>query len=138
MPYVNFDLNSLVVLLRADETLMSLITSLTADRPYYEKETPYAYLESTAIAPVWILLRNVVTLVVVLWEDGTDKEFKQIVTAFDNAVMPPIDWCLPIKKIWDAQVIDVSKWPSTQKYRYSESKGSLNVRQDYYFDVATI
>lgn len=136
--YVNLDLNSLVVLLRSDATLMSLITSLTADRPYYEKETPYAYLESTSLAPMWIVMRNIVTLVVVLWEDGTDKEFKEIVSAFDNAVMPQVDWCLPIKKIWDVQVVDVSKWPSTQKYRYSESKWSLNVRQDYYFDVATV
>lgn len=138
MPYVNFDLNSLVVLLRADETLMSLITSLTADRPYYEKETPYAYLESQSIAPVGIILRNVVSLRVVLWEDWTDKDFKDIVTAFDNAVLPPIDWCLPIKKVGDVQIIDVSKWPSTQKYRYSESKWSLNLTQDYYFDVATV
>lgn len=136
--YVNLDLNSLVVLLRSDATLMSLITSLTADRPYYEKETPYAYLESTSLAPMWIVMRNIVTLIVVLWEDGTDKEFKEIVSAFDNAVMPQVDWCLPIKKIWDVQVVDVSKWPSTQKYRYSESKWSLNVRQDYYFDVATV
>lgn len=136
--YVNLDLNSLVVLLRSDATLMSLITSLTADRPYYEKETPYAYLESTSLAPMWIVMRNIVTLIVVLWEDGTDKEFKEIVSAFDNAVMPQIDWCLPIKKIWDVQVVDVSKWPSTQKYRYSESKWSLNVRQDYYFDVTTV
>lgn len=135
---MNLDLNSLVLLLRSDATLMSLITSLTADRPYYEKETPYAYLESTSLAPIWIVMRNIVTLVVVLWEDGTDKEFKQIVSAFDNAVMPQVDWCLPIKKIWDVQVVDVSKWPSTQKYRYSESKWSLNVRQDYYFDVATV
>lgn len=135
---MNLDLNSLVVLLRSDATLMSLLTSLTADRPYYEKETPYAYLEATSLAPIWIVHRNIVTLIVVLWEDWTDKEFKQIVSAFDNAVMAQIDWCLPIKKIWDVQVVDVSKWPSTQKYRYSESKWSLNLRQDYYFDVTTV
>lgn len=136
--YVNFDLNSLVLLLRADSNLMSLVTSLTADRPYYEEKTPYAYLESTSLPVTWITQRHVVSLKVVLWETWTDKEFKQIVTAFDNAVLPTIDWCVPIKKVWDVEVVDVSKWPSTQKYRYTESKWSLNILQDYYFDVATV
>jgi hypothetical protein len=138
--YVNLDLNSLVLLLRDRAELVNLLPGwLTAEKPYYEQQTPYAYLESISLPanPNSVNARHIITLTVVMGSDGTDREFKEIITVFDNLVMSTVDWCLPIKQVWEVRILGVSKWQSHQKFRYSE-KWNLNLSQDYYFDVVTV
>lgn len=136
--YVNFNINDLVLLLRSNAWLMSLLVGwLTAEKPYYETETPSCYIEVSSLQMDNISQRHIVTFTMVLWQTWNDKEFKEIVTEIDNALLPQIDWCLPIKKVGDVDIVNISKWYSSQKFRYSE-KWNLNLKQDYYFDVTTV
>ena len=138
--YVNFDINSLVLELRASSALMKLLHGwLTADKPYYEiDEIPYCYVEENAL-PVSNIIsrRHIVSFTIVLWKDGIDREFKTVLSMLDNTILPDTEWCLPIKKIGDVVVTNVSKWFATQKVRFTD-KGNLAMRQDYYFDVVIV
>lgn len=136
--YVNLNINDLVLLLRDSTELTSLLSGwITAEKPYYEQEPPYAYIEEVVLPASNIFVRHVISVFVVMWNEWTDKEFKEIINAFDNALLAPIDWCLPIKEVGDVILTDVSKWRSTQKFRYTE-KWNLVLMQDYYFDTSTV
>lgn len=136
--YVNLDTNTLVLILRGSPELMNLLPGwLTSEKPYYEQQPPYAYIESAMLPPNDIFARYVITLTVVLGVDGTDKEFRAAISAMDNAVLAPVDWCLPIKEVGDCLIVGVSKGRSSVRFRHTE-KWDLTLSQDYYFDTTTV
>jgi len=139
--YTNLDLNSLVLLLRGmienTELFDILKWGITAEKPYYEQTPPYAYIESISLPQNNIFMRYVISVYIILWADWTDKEFRNIITLFDNLLLPPIDWCLNIKEVWDVKILDITKWYADVKTRYS-SKWNLILRQDYYFDTSIV
>ncbi|HPC34031.1 MAG TPA: hypothetical protein PLP73_00035 [Candidatus Absconditabacterales bacterium] len=110
---------------------------ITAEKPYYEQTPPYAYIESISLPQNNIFMRYVISVYIILGADGTDKEFRNIITLFDNLLLPPIDGCLNIKEVGDVKILDITKGYADVKTRYS-SKGNLILRQDYYFDTSIV